>query len=573
MQDASVQPAIDLSLPPQAMQEANVQPAIDLSLPPQAMQEANVQPAIDLSLPPQAMQEANAQPAIDLIDYASALDGASSPPNDQAPDDQGDMGDGAAIIDPGSNQPAVNANATASVFQSDVSVAAITDALPVASSLPQAGVASYDAGALTVCPCPLSDTQALGSGTAGDRSHDFVNAASAGLTITDRLFTSNQEGGINSSAGQSGGRAWADAIAIQPIVSQSNLAANQGGAGVAPAIVTGPGAAGWDAEDGHAMGTISNDGTMDWNFLVVSHRQLRAHQESEGAKGVAGPAHREGSRAGCSLESWTRGVLRETGFADAAMTTMWDGRVWGRWLVSAPNSLPGSQSIAGARVGPAASRGVKPRPRRARKGVPLAGGHENHFSVATWVMGFALLSVMCERRAQAAALRSQGLSLREIGLRLGGLSRQGIAYLLSTDPSGHAQGVHCSTCAASITERCFRRRTVGDALCRSCLASHPGAPFSLRLRSWRLAAGWSRRELAVAAAVTETRIKAYEDGTAMPHQRTRRQLAKALAATDLEQFAEERDRMTEAARVVNPSPAVRGREYVQRGLSWLQSQR
>jgi transcriptional regulator with XRE-family HTH domain len=483
------------------------------------------------------------------------------------------MGDGAASIDPGSNQPAVSANATASAFQSDVSVAAITDALPVASSLPQDGVASYDAGALTVCPCPLSDTQALGSGTAGDRSHDFVNAASAVLTITDRLFTSNQEGGIISSAGQSGGRAWADAIAILPIVSQSNLAANQGGAGLAPATVSGPGAACWDAEDGHAMGTISNDSTMDSDFLVVSHRQLRAHQESEGAKGVAGTAHREDSRAGCSLESWTRGVLSDTGFAAACLTTMCDGCVWGRWLASAPNSLPGSQSIAGGRVGPAASRGVKPRPRRARKGVSLAGGHENHFSVATWVMGFALLSVMSERRAHAAALRSQGLSLREIGQRLGGLSRQGIAYLLSTDPGGHVQGVRCSTCAASITNRCFRRRTVGDALCRSCLASHPGAPFSLRLRSWRLAAGWSRRELAIAAAVTETRIKAYEDGTAMPHQRTRRQLAETLGAPDLERFAEDGDRMTQAARVVEARQALWDGEYAQRGLSWLQSQR
>src|SRR5262249_9341342 len=137
------------------------------------------------------------------------------------------------------------------------------------------------------------------------------------------------------------------------------------------------------------------------------------------------------------------------------------------------------------------------------------------------------------------------LSLREIGQRMGGLSRQGVAYLLTTDPT---KGVRCS--AASISERCFRRRTVGDALCRSCLASHPGASFALRLRSQRLASGLSRKDLAIAAAVTEARIKAYEEGTAKPHESTRRQLAKALCAPDLERFGEDVDRKIEAAPAV-----------------------
>jgi hypothetical protein len=174
--------------------------------------------------------------------------------------------------------------------------------------------------------------------------------------------------------------------------------------------------------------------------------------------------------------------------------------------------------------------------------------------MATWIVGFALLSAIVERRAQAVALRSKGLSLREIGQRLGGLSRQGVAYLLTTHPSAHTKGVRCSACAACITARCFRRRTLGDALCRSCLASHPGASYALRLRSLRLAAGWSRTELAVAAAVTEARIKAYEEGTAKPHERTRSLLAKALGAPDLEQFGEEEDRKSEGAAALIGGP-------------------
>jgi hypothetical protein len=54
-------------------------------------------------------------------------------------------------------------------------------------------------------------------------------------------------------------------------------------------------------------------------------------------------------------------------------------------------------------------------------------------------------------------------------------------------------------CQAIVSTRHFQRRTVGGVLCRQCLAAHPHAPFALRLRSHRIAAGMSRLELQAAA--------------------------------------------------------------------------
>jgi hypothetical protein len=61
--------------------------------------------------------------------------------------------------------------------------------------------------------------------------------------------------------------------------------------------------------------------------------------------------------------------------------------------------------------------------------------------------------------------------------------------LLSKAPAGHTEDLRCSACQAVVTTRHFQLRTVGEVLCRRCLAGRPDAPFALRLRSHRLATG------------------------------------------------------------------------------------
>jgi hypothetical protein len=104
----------------------------------------------------------------------------------------------------------------------------------------------------------------------------------------------------------------------------------------------------------------------------------------------------------------------------------------------------------------------------------------------------------------------------------------------------HTIGVHCSACQAIVSTRHFQRRTVGEVLCRPCLAARPDAPFALRLRSHRLAAGMSRLELQAAAGLVVGRIKNLEERGAKPQARTRARLAKVLRAPHLERFGDKK---------------------------------
>jgi hypothetical protein len=132
-----------------------------------------------------------------------------------------------------------------------------------------------------------------------------------------------------------------------------------------------------------------------------------------------------------------------------------------------------------------------------------------------------------EQRSQAAYLRDQGLSFAAIGRRLG-ISKQAAWHLIVKGSPGHVAGVRCSACQAVVTTRHFQSRTVGEVLCRQCLAAQPHAPFALRLRSHRLAAGMSRPELQHAAALVAGRVKDFEERGAKPHAATRGRLANVL---------------------------------------------
>jgi hypothetical protein len=127
------------------------------------------------------------------------------------------------------------------------------------------------------------------------------------------------------------------------------------------------------------------------------------------------------------------------------------------------------------------------------------------------------------------------LSFAAIGRQLG-ITRQAAWRLLTRCPTA---GVRCSTCQALVTTRNFQVRTVGEVWCRGCLGTRPDAPFALRLRSYRLAAGLTRTELEAAAGLGTARIQKFEDGAAKPQAATRAKLAKVLRAPDLERFGDE----------------------------------
>jgi hypothetical protein len=89
------------------------------------------------------------------------------------------------------------------------------------------------------------------------------------------------------------------------------------------------------------------------------------------------------------------------------------------------------------------------------------------------------------------------------------------------------------------TTRPFQPRTVGEVLSRECLAAPPDAPFALRLRSHRIAAGLTRTQLQAAAGLGLAAVKDFEERGVKPWAAKRARLAKVLRAPDLERFGGE----------------------------------
>jgi transcriptional regulator with XRE-family HTH domain len=132
-----------------------------------------------------------------------------------------------------------------------------------------------------------------------------------------------------------------------------------------------------------------------------------------------------------------------------------------------------------------------------------------------------------ERRREAAQLRAQGLSLKEIAGQFG-ITRQGAASLLR--PLRKPLAVACRLCGAAIASSGAIYRDAGKALCLACLAKHPAAPLGDRLRAYRLAAGLTPSELARRAGVRPPSIADHEEGWARPRPATLARLAAALGA-------------------------------------------
>jgi transcriptional regulator with XRE-family HTH domain len=115
------------------------------------------------------------------------------------------------------------------------------------------------------------------------------------------------------------------------------------------------------------------------------------------------------------------------------------------------------------------------------------------------------------KRLRAAELRAQGLTLKEIGDRLGVLPSAVSRWLRS--PAGGNSAplpVRCCVCESEIPEAPTTSRIDRTALCLRCLARRPQTPFGQRLKAFRLAAGLTEAELARRSGVPQTSLSTFE---------------------------------------------------------------
>jgi transcriptional regulator with XRE-family HTH domain len=129
-----------------------------------------------------------------------------------------------------------------------------------------------------------------------------------------------------------------------------------------------------------------------------------------------------------------------------------------------------------------------------------------------------------KRREQARALRAQGLTLAQIGERLG-VSHQAVARRLG---GPRRPAPRCPGCGA--TYPASGAGACGDrsAPCLACLAQRHGATTAQRLKAARLAAGLSQTEMALRAGLSATALGDCEGGRVRPHERSLVRLAQAL---------------------------------------------
>lgn len=135
------------------------------------------------------------------------------------------------------------------------------------------------------------------------------------------------------------------------------------------------------------------------------------------------------------------------------------------------------------------------------------------------------------RRRQIVALRKQGLTLSEIGERLG-ISKQAVERWLRV--SGQRveprYTVRCCRCKKGIITGPIQLRNNGPALCLGCLAREPAPTCGQRLRALRLGAGLTLRELGKKSGVVWQNLHAYEQDKNEPKWQSVVRLARVLGA-------------------------------------------
>ncbi len=119
------------------------------------------------------------------------------------------------------------------------------------------------------------------------------------------------------------------------------------------------------------------------------------------------------------------------------------------------------------------------------------------------------------RRQQIARLRAEGLSLAQIGRRLG-VSRQCVQMTLRAMARPTARVVACADCGVVVVSAGALPSDAGAALCLPCLARRPRSTFAQRLKACRLAAGLTKADLARRAGLTPQMVRHYEAGLREP---------------------------------------------------------
>jgi transcriptional regulator with XRE-family HTH domain len=118
------------------------------------------------------------------------------------------------------------------------------------------------------------------------------------------------------------------------------------------------------------------------------------------------------------------------------------------------------------------------------------------------------------RRQQVRELREHGLTLAQIGLRLGVTSQ--CVYGLLRPPKRRIIAPRCPVCQGPLPEAGVSGPRDATALCLPCLRQRPHTPFALRLKAVRLAAGLTRAELSRRSGVSAPSLRTYECGGTFP---------------------------------------------------------
>jgi transcriptional regulator with XRE-family HTH domain len=140
-----------------------------------------------------------------------------------------------------------------------------------------------------------------------------------------------------------------------------------------------------------------------------------------------------------------------------------------------------------------------------------------------------------ERWRQVEELRAAGLSLSEIGRRLG-ITRQAVQGMLRyiDKTKTRVRSVPCCACGRDIVSAGALSSGRGAALCLACLAQRPDAPFGQRLKAYRLAAGLTKAQVTARCGLSPNAVGMYEGKGITPKVPTALRLAKTLGVSPID---------------------------------------
>jgi transcriptional regulator with XRE-family HTH domain len=133
-----------------------------------------------------------------------------------------------------------------------------------------------------------------------------------------------------------------------------------------------------------------------------------------------------------------------------------------------------------------------------------------------------------EQRRRVAALRAEGLTLAEIGRRLG-MTRQLVHHYVHKSLPGSPPPT-CGRCGSRVGPDTPGYRYTRPAVCPACVTADPAATFAERLESFRVAAGLTREELADRAGLCGAAVSGYERGLWRPRRGSLAALARVLGS-------------------------------------------